>query len=116
MCTEKAIVQAYLEQAITTLEEELCLTIIREHKSISEKTLMQMVWRDVDKLALDVVIGKILKSGEVTRVYRGPDNQKGTWYHLTSVFAGLPSAVASSKTGRQLTNAEVQELLLQKCK
>jgi hypothetical protein len=69
-------------RSTTAVETELVMSIIRNHKSISEKALMQMVWRDIDKAKLDAVIATVLSTGQFTRAYRGPDNSPGTWYHV----------------------------------
>ena len=46
------------------VETELVMSIIRNHKTISEKALMTMVWRDIDKAKLDAVMATVLGTGK----------------------------------------------------
>jgi hypothetical protein len=64
------------------VETELVMSIIKNHKSISEKALMQMVWRDIDKTKLDSVVATVLCTGLFYRTYKGPDGQAEVWYHV----------------------------------
>ena len=50
---------------------DLVKTVIAQHGSISEKELLQIIWRDVDSNKFDNVINTILKSGEAKRTYKG---------------------------------------------
>jgi len=57
--------------------------IIERHQKISEKKLLQMIWRDVDAAKFDPVIGTLLKSDTVHRDFYKPGTQKRvreTWY------------------------------------
>jgi hypothetical protein len=65
---------------------DLVKTVISQHGSISEKQLLQIVWRDVDSKKFDNVIDTILKSGEAIRSYTGPKGQKGIWYYSPMVY------------------------------
>jgi len=60
---------------------DLVKTVINQHGSVSEKQLLQIVWRDVDSKKFDNVIDTILKSGEAKRSYTGPNGEKGIWYY-----------------------------------
>jgi hypothetical protein len=68
-------------KSVIAVETELVMSIIRSHGSISEKQLMQMVWRDIDKTKLDAVIATVLSTGNFTRTFKGPADQPGVWYH-----------------------------------
>jgi len=59
---------------------DLVKTVIQQHRKISEKELLQIVWRDVDSKKFDNVIATILKSGEAKRSWKGPKGEPGIWY------------------------------------
>jgi hypothetical protein len=63
-----------------TADVDMVRNIIQSHKCISENSLLQMVWRDVDSRKFDTVIHTILRSGEITRKYQGPKGEKGIFY------------------------------------
>ena len=60
------------------VETELVMSIIRNHKTISEKALMTMVWRDIDKAKLDAVMATVLGTGKFVRYYKKAD----IWYKV----------------------------------
>ena len=57
------------------------LQVIRESRVIGEKKLMSMIMRDVDAVKFENVIDTCLKTGKVTRSYKGPDEEKGIYYY-----------------------------------
>lgn len=63
-----------------TADVDAVRNIVKQFKCISEHRLLQMVWRDMDAKKFDNVIATVIKSGEVIRKFRGPDNEKGIWY------------------------------------
>ena len=69
-------------RSTTAVETELVMSLIRNHKSISEKALMQIIWRDVDKAKLDTVAATIISTGQFTKTFSGADGSPGIWYHL----------------------------------
>lgn len=62
-----------------TADVDLVMSIIKEHKIISEKALMSIVWRDIDATKFDNVIGTVIKTGRVKRVYEH-GGVKGIFY------------------------------------
>jgi len=70
------------------VETELVMSIIRNYGSISEKALMQMVWRDIDKAKLDSVIATVLSTGQYLRCYHGPNRENEIWYHYKTTKEG----------------------------
>ena len=54
--------------------------LLKSYKNISERKLLQMVWRDIDARKFDNIIQTILRSGEAVRAFKGPDGQSGVWY------------------------------------
>jgi hypothetical protein len=103
---ELVITPEYLEAALETLEEaertmtktfsavgrssvtadvELVRSLLQQHKVLSENTLLQMVWRDIDSKKFDTVIHTILRSGEARRTYVGPKGEKGIYYYWVGV-------------------------------
>jgi len=62
-------------------EVDTVLQIIASYEWISEKQLMTTIWRDVDASKFDNVIDTLAKSGKVKREYKGPNGEKGIWYH-----------------------------------
>ncbi len=63
-----------------TPDVALVLQIIQRHRAISEKQLMSLVWRDIDSVKFDVVIGTCIKIGSVSRQFRSPKGKPGIWY------------------------------------
>lgn len=61
-------------------ETDLLMGIIRQYNFISEKQLMQMVWRDVDSRKFDTVITTILKTGKCKRLYKDKNGVAGIFY------------------------------------
>lgn len=66
-----------------TADVDLVRNVIERHNNISEKKLLQMVWRDVDARKFDNVISTLLRSGDVRRTYLGPGEEKEVWYWKT---------------------------------
>lgn len=56
------------------------LQVIRDNRVIGEKKLMSMIMRDVDAVKFENVIDTCLKTGKVTRTFKGPDGEKGIYY------------------------------------
>jgi len=54
---------------------------IQSRKVISEKKLLQLVWRDIDAKKFDNVIETILRTGKVLRKFQGPEGARGIWYY-----------------------------------
>ena len=65
----------------TSAEVELVRGIIERHGCISEKSLLQMVWRDIDAKKFDGVIDTLTRSGRALRRYLGPKGETGTWFY-----------------------------------
>jgi len=74
----KAIGKSEISAEVSTV-----LQIIQAYQWISEKQLMTTIWRDVDASKFDNVIDTLIKSGKVRREYKGPNEEKGIWYHAT---------------------------------
>lgn len=72
-------------RSTVTADVDMVRTIIKGHKYISENTLLQMVWRDIDSKKFDTVIHTILRSGEIKRTYQGPKGEKGIFYYWASL-------------------------------
>lgn len=66
-----------------TAEVDLVKNVVQRYKFISEKKLLQIVWRDVDAKKFDNVMSTLLRSGAVHRNFVGPNNEKGVWYIYT---------------------------------
>lgn len=64
-----------------TADVDLVRNILQQYKVISENSLLQMVWRDIDSKKFDTVIHTILRSGEARRNYIGPNGEKGIFYY-----------------------------------
>ena len=70
-------------RSTVTAEVEIVKNVIQRYKQISEKKLLQIVWRDVDSDKFDNVMSTLTRSGRVTRGYVGPNGQKEIWYKYT---------------------------------
>ena len=79
---ERAMTRTFsaVGRSTVTTDVDMVRRIIESHKCISENSLLQMVWRDVDSRKFDTVIHTILRSGEITRKYQGPKGEKGIFY------------------------------------
>ena len=66
-----------------TAEVDTVMAIIRQHKSISEKQLLSIVWRDMDALKFENVIKTAIKTGKVKRQYKPDCGEVGIWYTWT---------------------------------
>ena len=79
---ERAMTRTFsaVGRSTVTTDVDMVRRIIEAHKCISENSLLQMVWRDVDSRKFDTVIHTILRSGEITRKYQGPKGEKGIFY------------------------------------
>lgn len=63
-----------------TAEVDLVRGIVAREGMISEKRLLQRVWRDIDAKKFDNVMQTIMRSGDVMRSFRGPKGEDGIWY------------------------------------
>ena len=61
-------------------EVDTVYQIIRQHKAITEKQLMSMIWRDIDSSKFENVIETLKKTGKVKRDFKGPNGEGGIWY------------------------------------
>lgn len=79
---EKAMGQTFcaIGKSNVASEVDLVMSIIRQYQRISEKQLMQMIWRDVDSQKFDVVIQTILKTGKCQRSFKDPQGKPGIFY------------------------------------
>lgn len=64
-----------------TADVDLVRTIIERYGAVSEKKLLQMVWRDIDAKKFDNVISTLIRSGDTMRKYEGPSGEKEIWYY-----------------------------------
>lgn len=67
-------------RSTVTADVDLVMQVVKQHKIISEKNLMHIIWRDVDSNKFDNVMGTVLKAGFIKRYYRGPKGEPGVWY------------------------------------
>lgn len=82
----KAAVQAYIEQAPLRLEEESVLRVIRKHKQLNEKTLLSMIWRDMDYSVYEAVTRRLLDAMVIVRCYKRSAGVTEIWYYSTSAW------------------------------
>lgn len=66
-----------------TAEVDSVLQIITNFGFISEKALMNIVWRDIDSSKFENVITTLIKTGKVVRHFKGPAGEQGIWYQYT---------------------------------
>ncbi|MCK5018884.1 MAG: DUF3987 domain-containing protein [Candidatus Peribacteraceae bacterium] len=64
-----------------TADIDMVRKILERYKTISEKQLRRMVWRDIDDKKFPSVIDTIVKAGDAARKYAGPKGEKGIWYY-----------------------------------
>lgn len=64
-----------------TADVDLVRTIVNRYRVISEKKLLQMVWRNIDAKKFDNVISTLVRSGDISRQYKGPKGEAGIWYY-----------------------------------
>ena len=63
-----------------TSDVDLVMSIVQQHKVISEKALLHMVWRDIDARKFDNVIDTAIRNGSVVRKYHSPKGEPGIFY------------------------------------
>lgn len=79
---QMGIVFKAIGKSTVTSEVDLVMQIIKARKSISEKALMSLIWRDVDAQKFDNVIQTAIRTGRVKRAYRGPNGESNDiWYY-----------------------------------
>jgi hypothetical protein len=69
-----------------TADVDMVMEIVKERGFISEKDLMAMVWRDIDKMKFDNVINTALATGRIKREYVMKIEGKllkGIWYVIS---------------------------------
>ncbi len=80
-------------------EVDSVLKLVQANKWISEKRLMSTIWRDIDAVKFENVMGTIIKTGKVAREFSGPNGEGGIWYRDTE--ATQPPG--AKKIGQQKT-------------
>lgn len=64
-----------------TADVAIVMNIIKQYEIIEEKTLLRMVWRDIDYKKFDNVIETIVRSGQAKRHYKHPQTgANGAYY------------------------------------
>lgn len=63
-----------------TSDVDLIMSIVQQHKVISEKALLHMVWRDIDSKKFDNVIDTAIRNGSVERRFHSPKGEPGIYY------------------------------------
>lgn len=66
-----------------TAEVDLVRNVVHRYKYLSEKKLLQIVWRDVDAKKFDNVMATLVRSGSVKREFSGPNKEKEIWYRYS---------------------------------
>lgn len=65
-----------------TKHQDLIFKYIKHYKKISEKHLLQLIWRDVSEDNFDQHMDKLLKKGEVERGFEEQNGVESIWYYL----------------------------------
>lgn len=68
-------------KSLVTSETDTVLQIVKTRGSVDEKTLLSMVWRDIDSQKFNIVIETAIRAGKVIRAFKGPKGEFGVWYH-----------------------------------
>lgn len=71
-------------KSTVTSETDSVLQIVRSRKTIDEKSLLSLVWRDIDNNKFNNVIETAIRAGKVRRAFKGPNGEPGIWYHWDS--------------------------------
>ena len=67
-------------RSAVTAEVDTVMALIKQHKTISEKQLLSIVWRDMDALKFENVVKTAIKTGKVKRQYKVENGEPGIWY------------------------------------
>ncbi len=79
---QMGIVFKAIGKSTVTSEVDLVMQIVKARKSISEKALMSLIWRDVDSQKFDNVMQTAIRTGRIKRAYRGPNGESNDiWYY-----------------------------------
>ena len=63
-----------------TADVDLVKQKVYREGAIEEKSLLHLVWRDMDWAKFENVVNTLTKSGQIIRKFKGPTGQKGIWY------------------------------------
>lgn len=58
------------------------LGYLEQYRSISEKHLMQLLWRDIDENVFDRCVDDLINKRKIVRKFTSPDGKEAIWYHL----------------------------------
>ena len=61
--------------------EEIILKYINHYKSINEKHLMQLIWRNIDEVDFDIHMDNLLRDKRCERKLVSPTGEPSIWYH-----------------------------------
>jgi len=67
-------------RSIITAEVDMFISMVRQYKRISERTLMQIAFKDIDVIKLDNVARTAIKTGYVTRKYEKDEPGNVVYY------------------------------------
>ena len=63
-------------RSTVTAEVDTVLNLVRQHRLISEKKLLSIVWRDMDALKFENVAKTAIKTGKVLRFFNNPETKE----------------------------------------
>lgn len=63
-----------------TSEIDTVFQIVQKAGWVSENNLMSIIWRDIDATKFANVIETVIKTGKISREYKGPNSEPGVWY------------------------------------
>ena len=70
-------------RSTVTAEVDIVLSLVKQHKSITEEKLLSIVWRDMDNLKFENVIKTAIRTGQVKRRYANIDGKPTIVYDWT---------------------------------
>lgn len=76
-------------KSTVTSEVDMLMQIIKQRRAIDEKTLKNLVWRDMDAAKFENVINTVIGGGKFERRFKGPKGQEGVWYYDAEYYNQL---------------------------
>ena len=82
----KAVERGTAKMVVIAADVELLTSIIKTKDVIHEKTLMSLVWRDIDSQKFDNVVQTAMKAGRISRHYEHPSKKTQDGGKIIGVF------------------------------
>lgn len=109
---DMGVVFKAIGKSTVTSEVDTVIQLVRQHKAISEKVLLSLVWRDMDAQKFDNVISTAIRSGKIQRQYKSPKNIPGeVWYYDSEFMREVEERIKKKKLQQEQAKALESNLM-----